>query len=172
MADYSILIAGQIAANTLDNLVKSGKCGAVLENGNIVTLNSLSTTTGESEVYIASTPVTASLSTDVFYMVDEPVNVLVNSIYSGLIDDPRDFNIAANAIFRATKPMVGDEIIVSTDGISGSLNTYAIPANASHELAWSASLSGVSLAYKHIETTTITVGSTKVVAYKLLCVKA
>lgn len=169
---YSILISGQVAANTLDNLVKSGKCGAALENGNVVTLNDLSTTTGESEVYVASTPVTASLSTDVFYLVDEPVNVLVNSIYSGLIDDPRDFNIAADKIFRAIKPMVGDEIIISTDGISGSLNTYAIPADAAHELAWSASMSSVSLAYKYIETTTVTVGSTKVVAYKFVCVKA
>jgi len=172
MANYSILISGQVAANQTDAYVKSGKCGAVLENGNVVTLNSLSTVSGESEVYIASTPITASLATDVFYLVDEPVNVLVNSIYSGLIDDPREFNIAANKIFRAIKPQVGDEIIISTNGLSGSLNTYAIPANADHELAWSASMASVSLAYQYIETTNITVGSDKVVAYKFVCVKA
>lgn len=169
---YSILIAGQVAANNTDSLVKSAKCASALENGNIVALNELSNTTGESEVYIASTPLTATLATDVFYMVDEPVNVLVNSIYSGLIDDPREFNIAANKIFRATKPMVGDEIIVSEDGLYGSQNTYAIPANESYELNWSASMSGVSLAYKYIESTTISVGSTRVTAYKFVCVKA
>lgn len=172
MADYSILITGQVAANHIDSLVKSGKCGAVLENGNVVTLNALSTTSGESEVYQASTPITASLATDIFYLVDEPVNVLVNGIYSGLIDDPRQFNIAANKVFRAIKPHIGDEIIVSTDGLYGSINTYAIPANGSHELAWSASMSGVSLAYQYIETTKITVGSAKVTAYKFVCVKA
>lgn len=172
MADYSILITGQVAANHIDSLVKSGVCGAVLENGNVVTLNALSTTSGESEVYQASTPITASLATDIFYLVDEPVNVLVNGIYSGLIDDPRQFNIAANKIFRAIKPMIGDEIIISTDGLSSSINTYAIPANGSHELAWAASATAVSLAYQYIETTTITVGNTKVVAYKFVCVKA
>lgn len=172
MADYSILIPGQVAATQIDSLVKSGKCGAVLENGNVVTLNALSTTSGESEVYQASTPITASLATDVFYLVDEPINVLVNSVYSGLIDDPRLFNIAANKIFRAIKPMVGDEIILSIDGLNGAVNTYAIPANGSHELASSASMSGVSLAFQYLQTTTITVGSDKVVAYKFLCVKA
>lgn len=169
---YSILISGQIAANHIDSLVKSGKCGSALENGNIVTLNELSTTSGEAEVYVASTPLTATLATDVFYMVDEPVNVLVNSKYSGLTDDPREFNIAANKVFRATKPMVGDEIIVSEDGLSSTIDAYAIPANESFELAWASSISGVSLAYKYIETTTIAVGSAHVTAYKFVCIKA
>lgn len=170
---YSILIAGQVAATNTDSLVKSAKCASALENGNVVTLNELSTTSGESEVYMAATPVTATL-TNVIYMVDEPINVLINSIYSGLTDDPREFNIAANKIFRATKPMVGDEIIISEDGLAGtkSTNTYVIPADDTAELTWGSSIASVSLAYELKETTSITVGNNKVTAYKFTCVKA
>ena len=171
---YSILIAGQVAANHNDSLNKSAKCESAVENANIVRLTEVSSTSVEGEVYIASTPVSATLDTDVFYMVNDPVNVLVSSKYAGLTDDPREFNIAAEKIFACYKPLVGDEIAVSEDGFAStrSSETHAIPADGSLELNWSSTISGVSLAYQYIGSYNIPVGNTRVTGYKLLCVKA
>ena len=171
---YSILIAGQVAANHSDSLNKSAKCDSAVENGNIVRLTEVSTTSGENEVYVATIPVSGSLDTDVFYMVNDPVNVLVNSRYAGLIDDPREFNIAASTIFACYKPMVGDEIAVSVDGFATTRTseTHAIPADGSLELNWSSSFSSVSLAYQYLEDYTIPVGTARVSGHKLLCIKA
>ena len=171
---YSILIAGQIAATHIDAFVKSAKCDGAVENGNVVRLTEVSTVSGENEVYVATTPVTASLATDVFYMVNDPINVLVNSVYAGLIDDPREYNIAASKIFSVYKPMVGDEIVISEDGITGTLTTetHLIPADADLQLNWASSITAVSLAYQYLEEYNIPVGNTRVTGYKAVCVKA
>lgn len=172
---YSILLAGQIAARHVDAFVKSAKyINGAVENGNIVRLDTVSTTSGENEVYMAATPISGSLSTDVFYMVNDPINVLVSSKYAGLTDDPREYNIAASTVFSCYKPMVGDEVVISEDGFSSTrtTETHAIPADASLELAWSSSITSVSLAYLYLEDYNIPVGNTRVTGYKLLCVKA
>ena len=167
---YSVLISGQIAADHIDAYVKSAVSSTPVENGNIVQLTQLVTNSGYNEVYYSAMP--SDITSEVYYMVDEPVNVLVNSIYSGLIDDPRDFNIAADKVFRITKPQVGDEIIISEDGVTGTQNTYAIPAASTNVLAFSASTSSATLVYQYIQTTTIAVGNTHVTAYKFLCTAA
>lgn len=171
---YSVLIPGAIAAKHVDAFVKSAKNDSALENGNIVRLTEVSTTSGENEVYIASTPTSGTLDTDVFYMVNDPVNVLVSSTYAGLIDDPREFNIAATKVFSVYKPMVGDEIAISEDGFTGTrtTETHAIPADGDFQLNWSSTISSVSLAYQYLEGYTIPIGSARLTAYKLLCVKA
>jgi hypothetical protein len=176
---YGVLIPGAIQATNNDSLVKSAKCASALENSNVVSLGALSTTAGEDEVYVAATPATASLDTAIYYMVNEPVNVLTDSKYLGLNDDPRNFNIAANKIFSCYKPKVGDEIMISADGLGGSKasNTLIIPADNTGELTWGASATGVSLAYELIDTITQSIPegqfyNTRVTFYKFLCVKA
>jgi len=171
---YSVLIAGAIAAKHIDAYVKSAKCDSAVENGNLVRLTGLSSVSGEAEVYVATTPVSATLDTDVIYMVNDPVNVLVNSIYAGLIDDPREFNIAASKVFSAYKPQVGDEVVVSEDGFASTRTSesYAIPADGSLELNWSSSISGVTLAYQYLEDFNIPIGSERLTGYKLVCIKA
>ena len=180
MSTYSILVPGMIMADNVDSLNKSAvyTAGAV-ENGNIVKLGALSTTTGEGEVYVVATPVTATLETDIFWMVKNPVNVLTDGVYSGLNDDPTNFNIAASKVFDVYKPKVGDEITISEDGLGGSKssNTYVVPANDSIELTWAANTSGVSLGYELLETTYIEIPSStfygrRKTAYKFKCVKA
>jgi hypothetical protein len=177
---YSILVPGSIAAKNIDSLNKSAVFTlAALENGNIVKLGALSSTSGEKEVYVAATPLTASLSTDTFWMVNEPVVVLTASKYKGLSDDPTEFNIAASTVFDVYRPQVGDEITISEDGIAGtkSSNTYIVPADNTPELTWAASSSGVSLAYELLETTYIDVPSAnfytgRKTAYKFKCIAA
>lgn len=180
MGSYAVVVPGAIAARTLDSLTKFAKYtyGAV-ENGNVLKLGALSSVAGENEVYLASTPATATLSTDIFYMVYEPPVPVTNGQFKGLSDDPSDFNIATGKVFTVFMPRKGDEIIITDDGIAGtkSTNTYIVPANASLELTWASSTSGVSLAWELIETTVVNIpngtfyGGRKT-AYKFRCVVA
>lgn len=172
---YSILINASIAAKNIDSFVKSAKyANGALENGNVVVLGDKSATASEGDVYMASLPADPTLGTATYYMVSEAPIPVVGGKYKGITDDPREFNIPANTVFTVVKPTVGDEIILSEDGIAGTKgeNTYIIPANGTAELTWSSDISGVSLAYKLEGTTFISVGNERVTAYKFTCVKA
>jgi hypothetical protein len=179
MGSYSILVPGIMAADNMDNLVKSAKSAVAVERGNIVSLGALSSTAGEHEVFVAATPATASLETAIYYMVTEPAVVVTDGKYKGLTDDESDFNVAIGKVFDVSKPKIGDEIILTDEGLAGtkSSNTFIIPADNTPKLTWGASATGVSLAYELIETTYVTVPSStfysgRKTAYKFRCVKA
>lgn len=171
---YSVLIAGEIAAKNIDSLNKFGKANFAVENGHVVALGEKSTAKNEAFVYTVNKPATATLATDIFYMVNEPVNVLVNGKYSGLTDDPREFNIPAGKVFTMYKPMVGDEVVITVDGLGGTKgeNTYIAPADGTTKLTWTDDISGVSLAYKYVGDTFVSIGNERVTAYRFICVKA
>ncbi len=173
---YSVLIAGEIAAKNIDSLNKFGKAAVAVENGHVVALGNKSTTKGENDVYNVNVPDTNTLASDIFYMVNEPVNVLVNGKYSGLTDDPREFNIPAGKKFTMYKPMIGDEVVITKDGLVDNKgdNTHVIPANNTTKLTWATEteISDVSLAYKHVGDTYVSIGNERVTAYRFICVKA
>jgi hypothetical protein len=172
---YGIIIPGAIAAKNVDAFVKTAKFAAAdVENGSVLKLGAFSTTRGESEVYLDATPATASLSTDIFYLVNEPVLVAVGGKYRGLTDDPREFINTAGNKFTVFKPQVGDEVVLSADALAGtkSSNTYVVPANDAAKLTWAASTSGVSLALEYKGDFSISVGSERVTGYKFLVVVA
>ena len=171
---YSVLIAGEIAAKNIDSLNKFGKANFAVENGHVVALGEKSTAKNEAFVYTVNKPATDTLATDIFYMVNEPVNVLVNGKYSGLTDDPREFNIPAGKVFTMYKPMIGDEVVITVDGIDGTKgeNTYISPADGTTKLTWTDDISGVSLAYKYVRDTFVSIGNERVTAYRFICVKA
>lgn len=172
---YSILVNASIAAKNIDSFVKSAKyASGALENGNVVVLGAKSTTAGETDVYVTVLPATATLTTDIFYMVSEAPIPVVGGKYKGITDDPREFNIAANTVFNVVKPTVGDELVLSVDGIAGTkgANTFIAPANGTGKLTWAADATGASLAYKLEATTYISVGNERVTAYTFRCVKA
>ena len=171
---YSVLIAGEIAAKNIDSLNKFGKATVDVENGHVVALGDKSNVKGENDVYNVNAPATDTLASDIFYMVNEPVNVLVNGKYSGLTDDPREFNIPAGKKFTMYKPMIGDEVVITEDGLAGTKgdNTHVIPANGTTKLTWATDISGVSLAYKYVGDTYVSIGNGRVLAYRFICVKA
>ena len=171
---YSVLIAGEIAAKNIDSLNKFGKAAVAVENGHVVALGGRSATKGENDVYNVNVPDTDTLASDIFYMVNEPVNVLVNGKYSGLTDDPREFNIPAGKKFTMYKPMIGDEVVITEDGLAGTkgTNTYVVPADETTKLTWAANGTGVSLAYKYVGDTYVSIGNERVTAYRFICVKA
>ena len=167
---YSVLIAGEIAAKNIDSLNKFGKANFAVENGHVVALGEKSTAKNEAFVYTVKKP--ANLATDIFYMVNEPVNVLVNGKYSGLTDDPREFNIPAGKVFTMYKPMVGDEVVITVNGIDGNKNIYIAPDDDTTKLTWTDDITGVSLAYKYVGDTYVSIGNERVSAYRFICVKA
>ena len=179
---YSVLIAGEIAAKNIDSLNKFGKAAVAVGNGHVVALGDKSNVKGENDVYDVNVPATTTLASDIFYMVNEPVNVLVNGKYSGLTDDPREFNIPAGKKFTMYKPMVGDEIVITKDGIDGikddpslsTPNTYVVPSDGSTKLTWkdATNIGNVSLAYKYVGNTYVSIGNERVKAYRFICVKA
>ena len=105
---YSVLITGEVAARNVDALRKIGKATFDLENGHVVVLGDVSTAKDENYVHTVDVPSTDTLATGVFYMVDEPVNVLVAGKYSGLSDDPMEFYIPTGKVFTMYKPQIGD----------------------------------------------------------------
>ena len=171
---YSVLIAGEIAAKNIDSLNKFGKANFAVGNGHVVALGEKSTAKNEAFVYTVKELADITLATDIFYMVNEPVNVLVNGKYSGLTDDPREFNIPAGKKFTMYKPMIGDEVVITKDGIVGNRgeNTYVVPADGTTKLTWAADGTGVSLAYKYVGDTYVSIGNERVLAYRFICVKA
>lgn len=171
---YSVLIAGEIAAKNIDSLNKFGKATVAVENGHVVALGNKSNVKGENDVYNVNVPATDTLASDIFYMVNEPVNVLVNGKYSGLTDDPREFNIPAGKKFTMYKPMIGDEVVITADGLAGTkgTNTYVVPADGTTKLTWATGGTGVSLAYKYVGDTYVSIGNERVPAYRFICVRA
>ena len=172
---YSVLIAGEIAAKNIDSLNKFGKAEFPVENGHVVALGDKSNEKGENDVYTVNKPTNGNLATDIFYMVNEPVNVLVNGKYSGLTDDPREFNIPAGKVFTMYKPMVGDEVVITVDSIgTKGNNTYVVPAAGDTKLTWkdATNIGNVSLAYKYVGDTYVSIGNERVKAYRFICVKA
>jgi hypothetical protein len=170
----AILIPGQIMADNVDSLVKSAVCASEVENGMV---GLLSATPSADEVFTLTA--NSAIADVQAYMVNEPVLPVVDGKYKGITDDPTVFSVAAGKVFTVYRPAVGDEIILSTDAVTGtkSTNTFAIMNAGAFKLVWSATASTSSLVYKLIETTSINVpGATfyaaKTVAYKLRCVLA
>ena len=173
----SILIPTLVAAKNIDSLNRSFKAEADIDNGNVFGKGDLSAAKNESQVYEAETPATGSLTG--LYMAFTAEDVVLtddlgNQFKVGTLD-PRAFTNKAGTVFSGFKPQVGDLVLISADGISGTADDYAVAANGTNKLAFaSAAIEGLS--FKVVETTYISlasannIGSQRVTAYLLECV--
>lgn len=143
---YGLIVPRKIAAQDVKAWNRSGVSDAAMENGMVGVANTLSTTSGESEVFSFVTPTTGNLSN--LWMVYEPEVVLTDSKYKGINPDPRDFIIPIGDIFSIFQPQIGDIISLSADALAGtqSTNTYVVATNTADQLTWASSaVSGLSL---------------------------
>ena len=175
----AILVPTLTAAKNVDIFNRSFVSTADLDNGNVFSKGELSTDANESQVYQTATPATGSLNDLWMAFTAEDVVLtddLGNQFKVGNLD-PRAFTNTAGTVFSGFKPQVGDLIVLSADGINGTIDdeTYVVAANGSSKLApASAAISGLS--FKIVETTYISVasanaiGSQRVPAYLLECV--
>lgn len=175
----SILIPKLTAAKNIDTLNRSFISTVDLDNGNVFGKGELSTNANESQVYQTVTPTTGNLSG--LWMAYSPEDVVITDALGNQFKvgnlDPRAFTNSANVVFSGFKPQVGDLILISADGINGTIDdeTYVVAANSSNKLTpASAAIDGLS--FKIVETTYISVasanavGSQRVTAYLLECV--
>ena len=175
----AILVPTLTAAKNVDIFNRSFVSTADLDNGNVFSKGELSTDANESQVYQTATPATGSLNDLWMAFTAEDVVLtddLGNQFKVGNLD-PRAFTNTAGTVFSGFKPHVGDLIVLSADGINGTIDdeTYVVATNGSSKLApAAAAIDGLS--FKIVETTYISVasanaiGSQRVPAYLLECV--
>lgn len=143
---YGLIIPRKIAAQDVNAWNRSAVSDAVMENGFVGSASSLSSTTGEKEVFSFVTPTTSTLTH--LWMVYEDSVVITDSKYKGMDPDIQNFSIAIGDIFSIFKPQVGDLISMSSDALAGSQSTneYVVATNGADALTWAASpVSGLSL---------------------------
>jgi hypothetical protein len=157
MSFHGVLIQNAVQALNIDALNRSVVSTQDIDNGSVFRLTGLSTTAGEGEVWVAATP---SSITDLWMAYEPEIVVTVSGTkeYKGINPDVRDFYNITGKVFAAFKPMIGDILTISTDGLGGTkgVNTYVVATSGTEKLTWGASaVSGLSL--KLLETTYISI---------------
>lgn len=179
MAYHGILIPEAVAATNVDSFNRSGVATFDVDNGHIVELGGKSTTAGESEVFSASAASGSSLvSLWMVYQGDEVVTT--DSRYKGLDPDPRNFFVPAGKVFSCFKPQLGDIILITSAGLSGSQPTASYThvngTVASPVLTWGTSQTADVLSFKYLATKYVSLATgtladlQRVVAYEFECV--
>jgi len=180
---HAVLIPNAIAAMNIDSLNRSvidyGASASAIDNGNVFVIDSRHTSGSLTEVFEIKQP-TAASGTNMWMAYASDEVVTTDSKYKGLDPDPRNFFNAANLVFAAYKPQVGDIITLTADAFANtfSSHTYAAPIIDSFELNWESAQAASGLCYKYLATTYISIhnsGSTianqRVPAYMLECVQ-
>jgi hypothetical protein len=148
---HAVMIPSKVAANNVAAwTLPATSESADLDNGNVVSIASQSTALGQSEVWLALQPLTATLASGL-YMVGEPEVVITESgtyQFKNIDPDPRNFYNKQGSVFTIFKLQVGDIVKLTADAFVGtqSTNTFIIATNASYKWTWAASaISGASL---------------------------
>lgn len=178
MAYHGVLIPQAIMATNIDSLNRSVVDAAAIDNGWVMVMGAKSTTEGLSEVFEVSQPVTGSLANLwMAYSGDEIV--VTDAKYKGLDPDPRNFFNAANKVFSAFKPQLGDIILATDEALAGTFiagtTTHVNATNASWKLTWGNSQTASVLSFKllgvsYISLATGAIDDQRVTAYQLECV--
>jgi len=152
---HAIMIPSLVMAKDVDSLNRSFVATVDLDNGNVVNLGAISSTAGEGEVFVASTP-TAATPTGL-YMVGEPEVVMTGS-YKGLDPDVRNFYVASGTIGTCFKIKKGDIVRLSADAMSNAVSTNTfVNVQASGKLVWASTSTSATL-FKLLEAVTIPIG--------------
>jgi hypothetical protein len=173
---HNVLIPNKVAAKDVDAYVRPVICASAVDNGNVFQLNSMSGTTGEGEVFVATAPTSAS-STDCWMagQPEQPFATAGNNIYYGL-GNIQDFYNSASAVFTAFRLNKGDIITVTADAMdSATPQAYAVPVTGTFKFAWAPAAS-TGLSFRYLSTTYIpiasgsSIGSGRVTAFRLECI--
>jgi len=178
----AILVPSKIMATDVGSLNRSVVSGSStdINQGGMFKLSSsvVSASSGYTEVW--NTVITSGTS-DLFDLwmaySDELVTVTSGtSEYRGPDPDPRNFTNIGAKVFDAFKPMQGDIILISSDGITGSPSTgaYVNAGSATYTMIWEAARAGSATSFKLLEETYISIGTglidtQRVLAYRLEC---
>ena len=173
MTYHAVTNLNSIAAQDVNAYSSNFVSASNLDNGFICSLLTKSATTGQGEVWTA-TSVSSASPTSVF-MVDTPVLPFVTNAAGEKINGigtARDFYTIAGEVGVARRLQLGDEVLVSAEALDSSTTAaYAIADDSgTFKLKWSAvTVSGFYLQY--IETGYIsvpdgTIGTGRVPAFR------
>lgn len=169
----TVLVPTLVAAKNIDSLNASFiDTNADYDNGAIIAAGDYS----KEQVYsVAEVEDLHNL-----YMVFSPEDTIITDAmgneYKIGINDPRTFTNVKGKVFSAFRPKVGDKVLMTAEGFSGSAADYAVAEEGSNKLKFaSAAVDGLSFkviddaAYITIGGATA-IGSQRVAAYLLECV--
>lgn len=161
---HNVLLKRQYAAYNLDVLNRTAVATVDMDNGCIMTLSGKSTTPGEGEVWTAAQATATSTGV---WMASAPELVTVEPApglaIRGITPDPRAFTNIANKPFDVFKPMIGDIIEMTGEGITDvATNDYLVPGTANFALV-SATAAGTGFAMKKIGTSKLHIGDASLV---------
>jgi hypothetical protein len=174
---HGILIPVAVAAMNVDSYNRSVVEAADVDNGSIVVMGTKSTTAGLAEVFEVAQPATSTLAGPMWMAYSGDEIAVTDSKYKGLDPDPRNFFNASGKVFSAFKPVLGDIILLSVDGIASAIaggDTHVVAIDGSYKMDFhTAVISGLS--WKILRTTYISIATgaidtQRVVAYELECV--
>ena len=113
---YGVLIESMIQAKNIDALNRSVKAQIDVAGGGLLALTA-PTTQGD-DVWTAAAPATGNLG-DLWIAYNPEVKYTkVNGkVYAGLSADLRDYTNLAGEVYDAFKPKVGDEIVITVNGV-------------------------------------------------------
>ena len=179
---HAVLIQNKVAAQDVGSYNRSVYSGSNVDNGNVFTLVSQSTTTGQSELWVADT---SGSWTSGLWMAAAPEIVTVSSggkFYRGIDPDPTDFFSGSGLAFDAFLPRVGDVITITADGMTGTAASAFVNSGSALKMNWSAAplysagTTVTGLNWRYLATTYISKPSgvlgedQRVTAYKLECI--
>lgn len=172
---HAVLVQEKVAALNVDAYNRPCVSASDIDNGYVFQLATKSSTAGESEAWVATIPASGA-GLQNLWMAYEPEIVTVLSgtkEYKGINPDPRDFYTVAGKMFSAFRPVLGDLLKITGDGLTtgaGAESAYAVATNNDFKLNWAAAaVSGLSLKYlatDYISLADGSIGTQRVVAYK------
>lgn len=175
---YAVIELNQVAATDVGIYNRTATSGSIMEQGSLFLLSSLSSGSGQGEVFTATQIVTGSL-VDVWMANSQVIPFLASAdgeIFNQGSEDPRNFYNPANRVFDAFKPQVGDIITLSEDCFTGAKgsNTHANATTGSWQLVWGAVSAADALCFRYLATKWISIGnpavaSGRLTAYRMQC---
>lgn len=169
----TVLVPTLVAAKNIDSLNASFiDTENDIENGMIFAAGDYS----KEQVY----EVAAVTAITNLYMAFSPEDTIITDSmgneYKIGINDPRNFTNVKGKVFSAYRPQVGDKILMTAEGVEGTLSDYAVATAGKNKLQFAdAAVEGLSYkvidkdAYISIGGATA-IGSQRVAAYLLECV--
>jgi len=182
---HAILIQNKVAAQDIGSYNRSAVSGSEvgstdMDNGFVFRLDTQSSTTGLSEVWLATSPSTTASTNDNLWMCYSPEIVVTTAgtkQFKGIDVDPQDFYVPGFTVFDAFKPQVGDILTMTADAFynSKSSNAFANSAAATYKLVWGSSQTASALSLAYLATTYVSVGSgaidsQRITAYKMVVI--
>lgn len=175
---YAVIELNQVAATDVGIYNRTAVSGSNMEQGSLMRLDSLSSGSGQGEVFTATQVATGSL-VDVWMTNAAFIPYLASAdgeIFNVGSEDPRNFYVPSSRVFTAFKPQVGDIVTLSEDAFTAakSTNTYANATTGQWQLVWGASQAASALCFKYLATKWISIGnpavaSGRVTAYRMVC---